>query len=789
MKALVLTLLIGATAACGSEHRDARDKYNEGVAALQKSDWESAEKLFVEARSNAGVDPELQFRSAYDLGIAFAAHSDKVKQGDQPDLEKALELAQTSASWLADAARQRKDDPAAQANLAIVRARVQAISDELRAGEGKLEARLDKLIGEQRAVLDDSRQAWASVKQTGGVDPLAQQQTLTHLADRERGIVAEAGVVTDIAADEIDAIGKKPEDKRTDQEKVRVMQLKNLDLYLLDARTAIADARRELQDLDAETGVLKAEAAMVALKRGREQLLDPITVLQTVAQEQVGVMRETMVAAAADGSFGAHSLGDQNVPPPEQMPQWLAPPAIGVRQSSLGDRIDEVRTRLQSAVDQPPPPAPDPAQPQDPKAAAQAAQQAKMLAQVQLALPDVTEASAAMARASGALRTAKTKPALDEQRVALAALARAIEHFADLKHLAELAYQDQASLTKLLGPDAGKQMKADERATQTKSALDRNVGRMPRLKQLIAEEADKAAHTAPPPADPKADPKAAEEQAKAFAEQLAQQKQMFARAEQLRGEAEVALANLDKAIAATSTPDVPSKEAEQKLAELRKLFFNLIEHLQQLIRDQGDTKDGTQVANGKDMFGREASLPPLVDKQNQHAELAKAITDALAAQADAAAKQKSPQPGQPDAKAYSGAANEVRQAQTDMADAIRELTKARDEKQASPMLDPITKSQGSAIEHLEAALKLLQPPQQNKSDKDQQKQDKQQPQQGKDKDKDKDKQQDQQPQQAGGASQRAKDEDAKRQKARMGGGDQDQQRPPDTQGGGVDKDW
>ncbi|HEY4177179.1 MAG TPA: hypothetical protein VGM90_10120 [Kofleriaceae bacterium] len=779
MKSIIIMLLV--LSACGAEHRDARDKYNEGVAALQKSDYEAAEKVFVEARSNAGVDPELQFRSAYDLGIAFAAHADKVKQGDQPDLEKALELAQTSASWLSDAARQRKDDPAVQANLAIVRARVQAISDELRAGEGKLETRLDKLIGDQRAILDDARQAWAAVKQAGGADPLAQQQTLTHLADRERGIVAEAGVVTDIAADEIDAIGKKPEDKRSEQEKVRVMQLKNLDLYLLDTRTDIGDARRKLQDLDAENGVTKAEEAMVALKRGREQLLDPITVLQTVAQEEVGVMRETMFAANVDNEVVHGTLQPQN----EKLPQWLEPPAIGVRQGSLSDRIDEVRARMQSAADQPPPPAPDPAQPQDPKAAAQAAQQAKLIAQVKLALPDVNDASASMARASGSLRSGKTKPALDDQRLALAALARAIEHFSDLKHLAELAYQDQANLTKLLGPDAAKQMKADDRATETKSAFDRNVGRMPRLKDLIAEEADKAAHAEPPPADPKADPKAAEEQKKAFEEQVEQQKQMFVRAEQLRSEAEVALKELDKALAANGDPQTPSKQAEEKLAELRKLFFNLIEHLQQLIRDQGDTRDGTAVASGQDDFGREASLPPLVDKQNSHAELAKAITEALAAQADAAAKQKSPQPGQPDAKAYSGAATEMRAAQQDMADAIRDITKARDDKQQSHSLDPVTKSQGSAIEHLEAALKLLQPPQKNKNNKDQQ-QDKQQQQ---DKDKDKDKQ-DQQQQQAGGASQRAKDEDAKRQKARMGGGDEDQdKRPPDTQGGGVDKDW
>jgi hypothetical protein len=253
----------------------------------------------------------------------------------------------------------------------------------------------------------------------------------------------------------------------------------------------------------------------------------------------------------------------------------------------------------------------------------------------------------------------------------------------------------------------------------------------------------------------------------------------------------VALQQLDKALAANTDPLTPSKEAEAKLAELRKLFFNLIEHLQQLIRDQGDTRDGTAAASAQDDFGREASVPPLVDKQTNHQEIAKAITEALAAQADAAAKQKQPQPGQPDAKALSGAATEMRAAQQDMADSLRDLTKARDDKQASHSLEPVTKAQGSAIEHLEAALKLLQPPQ-NKNDKNQQQdqQQQQQQQQQQDKDKDKAKQDQQQQQQAGGASQRAKDEDAKRQRARMGGGDQDEdQRRPDTQAGGVDKDW
>jgi len=106
------------------------------------------------------------------------------------------------------------------------------------------------------------REAWLAIKLAHGADPLAQQAALAKLADRERGIVAEAGVITDLAADEIDTIGKKPDDKRSDQEKARVVQLKNLDLYLIEARNKIADARRKLQELAAEDGVARAEDAL-----------------------------------------------------------------------------------------------------------------------------------------------------------------------------------------------------------------------------------------------------------------------------------------------------------------------------------------------------------------------------------------------------------------------------------------------------------------------------------------------------------------------------------------------
>jgi hypothetical protein len=203
------------------------------------------------------------------------------------------------------------------------------------------------------------------------------------------------------------------------------------------------------------------------------------------------------------------------------------------------------------------------------------------------------------------------------------------------------------------------------------------------------------------------------------------------------------------------------------------LFFSVIEHLQDLIRKQGETRDQTSAAHMEPDDVRAPKLPGIAGRQDQHGQLAKAITDALAAQADAAAKAQDPQQQQ-QGKAMAAAADEVRLAQNDMADAKRVLDKAVSETNQSHSLEPVTKSQASALEHLMNALKLLQPPQQQKQD--QQKQDEK-----KDKEKDKqDQQQQQQQQQQGGAGQRARDEDARRQKERRereGGGDS------------VEKDW
>ncbi|HSN24932.1 MAG TPA: hypothetical protein VLT45_01570, partial [Kofleriaceae bacterium] len=461
-------LLLALVAACTrGEHREARAKYNEGITLLQNGDYDGAEKALLEARSNAGVDPELRYRAAYDLGMAYAAHADKVKKDKDGDLAKALELEQQAVSWFSDAVKLRKDGDA-QANLATVRARAQAMSDELRRAEGKLEARLDKTIGEQRKILEGARAAWVQIKEAGGADPLAQQGALTQLADQERGIVAEVGTIGDIADDEIDSIGKKPEDKRSPEEKARVVQLKNLDIYILDARARIAEARRKLQDLAAEDAVARSEAALVALKRAREQLLEPIDVLREVAGDEMNLFQETSAVAQVDSGKLAGSAAE----PAPLIPAWMEPPVLGDRQGGLRDRVEEVRTRVQAASEHT-------------NDAQLKPEQKKVLQMYVDALPFVTDASTAMDRAHTALSSKKLGEAQAAEKDALVALSKAIERFADLKQTIDLASDTQKQLVRLLSPEGAK---IPDRAATAKDALDANVARMTRIKDLIAEQ-------------------------------------------------------------------------------------------------------------------------------------------------------------------------------------------------------------------------------------------------------------------------------------------------------------
>ncbi len=761
MKAIAMVALVAllALVACGdASGRAARTQYNAGVALLGEGKLDEAEQALLAARDQAGYDDEVRFRAAFDLAAVAVARAEAAQAAQPPAIDQAMAAYEKARTWLSDAVRRRPKDPDARANLERVEARLLALIDAAGQGENALEKRLDRAIATERELRDAARALWAGQAASGG-DPLAAKEQFEAAATRQRTLGAEVGTIADLAGDEITAIGGKTEDERSDEEKVRLVQLQNLDLYVQDARKAMTDARRNLHELAGELAHQRTGAALESLKRAREQLLDPIAVLQGVAADEVELAR---YLAALSAHAGKH----------DPLPAWLTARGLGGDQIDLRARLEEVKARLQAALDAP---APADGAAADPKAA----EAAKVKAQVAAAMPSLEEASRQMKLASDALAAEDVAAGSTAAQASLVAIATAIEQFFALRQLIDVTLAQERDVIAAITPPAegAEALPAAERAKRVNDGVTKNRARLARMQALIAEEQAKA--TAPPAADLSGAAPAAPDP-----QQVEQQKQLFARAEALRVEADAALAAL-AAVAAGGKGAPPlesAKLAEAKLVELQKLFFSVIEHLKELIRAQGETRDDTTTAQTEDDAGRAARLPGLIERQSTHGQLAEAIAQALASQADAAQQQGgqggAPQGG-PTPQALGQAAQEVRSALGSMQDATTTLTQARDQsQQLSYDIGPAIESQKTAVEHLENALRLLQPPQQ------QDKQDKQDQQQQQQQQQDQQQQQQQQQQQSADQQlQQVREREAQRER---------EKRERERQAGGadpVDKDW
>ncbi len=731
-RAIAMMVIVAvAGAGCEQPARPARVAYNAGVAALAKGDLDGARTKLFEALNQGDFDDALRFRVNFNLGVLASKRAEAAVGGQPKDVDGALAAYREAMTWFGDASRIQPDDADTRANLARVQARILALIDEANRGANSLEHRLDQAIDAQRTLRDLARKLWAAQDARGaGADPLADKDGFEATAARQRELGTETGVIADLAGDEITAIGGKAEDKRTDEEKVRLVQLQNLDLYIQDARKGMVDARRNLHDLHGELAHGQTEAALAALKRAREQLLDPVSVLQGVAQDQ---LQTAQLTAALDQLAHGGRIGTgapdpgAAAAPPQAAPAWLTTATLAGDQQALKARLDEVKARFAAGLGAPAQPPAAGAAP-DPKAA----EQARLKELIAAAMPALDEATAAMIRASDALGAGDAAKALVAQRDALMAMSRAIELFLQLRQLIDVTLGEDREVVAALTPPAdGKPtMTAAERAKIVGEGTTRNRDRLVRMQGLIAAEKAKAAAQAAQAA-PGANgaPGASGGDA-----QAAQATALYDQLEALRAQAATALDDL-AAVAAggKGAPALDSaKTAEAKLVEMQKLLFSVIEHLQELVRQQGETRDQTAKAELEDDAARAPLWPGLIQRQGQHAQMADAIAQALAQQADAAGQgggQAGGGQGQPSPQAFAEAAGEVRNARTSMQDAGDSLTKAKDQSAAmSYNLQPVLEDQKQAKEHLESALRLLQPPQQqgdqdpedNKDQKDQQ---------------------------------------------------------------------
>lgn len=808
---VLLAALAGVTSACSGDDT-ARMRYNEALSAYEQGKWEDAAEGFLEARNLAGQDPELRFRAAYNLGLAHARQTDALADapagapgsppGNTPaenTINQQIDQLRRGAAWFRDAVRLRPDDEGARVNLEVVLRRIQVLADQLNQGQNSLEARLDRVIEDQRGLRDRIRELMQRVSDSGGaVEPVAFQTDFDALATFERGLLADAGTVSDLAGEELGLLQGKPEEERSQEDQVRLVQLQNLDHYLQQARASLADTRRVLRRLQGDKAHRRADAGLAELKRAREQLQDPVTVLQSVARDQVLLLMHTdgLAQLGKNSLTVAPDSGGEGAAP--QAPPWLTAEHLGDRQAVIGQRTGEVLARFQAGVDAA---AHDQAQAADPK-------QQRVLAAAGEAIPFLVTATSAMDSAGTALAGARLDEAAARQNEALEALFAAIERFSDIRELIELSYRDHAETTSLLTPpspddtddggDGGADpghaaMSTAERAERAGALVTRNLDRMRRLQGLFDDELQtldaQAAQAAQ--AGQGATPGGMPGQDAMSPEQIEAAKQQYQQAQALRQQAQDALDRLAGAVqdagsgtaAQAGEVQEAAAQAMEHIEALRRLFFSIIEHLKELHEAQTETHDRTASGTGLEGEALAGHLGPLVDAQRGHAELGGALAQALAEQADAAAQAPAAQPGQGGhggdpqeaAQRLAQAAQEVQEANAQMGSAAGMMSKdAENATQMSIDMSPTLDAQQAAMEHLAEAIRLLQPPQQQQQDQqDQQQQDQQQQQQ--------DQQQEVSRQQAQRRLQEIRDREAERQRQK----DRQKRFTPEP----VEKDW
>lgn len=723
----------------------ARARYNQALQDFEAGRWEEAAEGFLAARDRAGMDPALRFRAAYNLGLSHARRADELGAAPAGEGEAGPEAIihslRQSAAWFRDAVRLDPDSEDARVNLEVVLRRIQVLADQLNKGQNSLEARLERVIEDQRALRDQIRGLMQRVAESGAAaEPVAFQGEFDALATFERRLLADTGTVSDLAGEELGLLQGK--DERGQEEEMRLVQLQNLDIYLQAARGELADTRRLLRRLLGDKAHGRAVAGLAALERAREQLLDPVTVLRGIAQDQAQVLGQTAgLDQLGEGGvqLGAGDEAAQDAPPAP--PVWLTAEHLQGRQDVLRQRTDEVLARFQAGVSAAGDPAAQPDAPADPR-------QQRVLAQAAEAIPSLEQAVAHMQGAASALAGEDLTRAAEAQTDAIEALFRAMERFSDIRALIELIHREHMATSALLTPSDAPEavalppeiagLSTAERSARIRALVTRNTDRLSRLEGLLDDELavlDAQAADAGAGGAGAAQPGPQAEQMSP--EQIDAAKQQYLQAQGLRAQADEALARLAEAMGEGSALRIDGAraaagEAAEHIEDLRRLFFSIVEHLKELLQSQTRTHDQTgSAAAGPDeeLSGR---LGQLVEPQSEHAATGDALAQALAAQADAAAQQpQQPGSGADASERLAQAAGEVTQATAEMQSAADFLRKdAEAARSMSVDIGPTLEAQQVAMEHLENAIRLLQPPQEQQQDQqDQQQQDQQQDQQ------------------------------------------------------------
>jgi Ca-activated chloride channel family protein len=757
--------------------RPPREVYNQGVDELAAGNLDAAEKLLEDARSRAGFDGELRRDATYDLGILDARRADG-KTESAP--EEALAALERSASWFRETVSLDAKDADARHNLELVLRRALVLADVIaRKKQKELIDDVTALMEEQRAFLatlrtavqgsgeapDAGANAAASATGAGagsadpaGGAPGTDRAAFRELATRELALSSKAEDVSERAAREQSLIRGKPADQQTPEETMKAVQMDGVLESLHHAREQMGQARGRLRRLEGPGAYRAASTTLTHLKRARDRLLDPVQVLDILIADALELSRLTGVRIAIDS-------GSTEVPPQK----WLTPEHLTDTADELHERIEELHYNFVTVVSQS-------------QAAAQAGSadpgQASLLERVKEAEPLIGEGAAKMAAAETELESSRLRESLPLQYEAIAKLAAARESFLQLERLIDLLWQEEKRVEAVVSPkeEVAPDAKA-EYAPLAAEAQRANTKRGEHVERSLTEAiaaadqaaAAKAAEEAAaqqqqgggaPAAQPEGPDPAAEKQRLELAQTyLTAARGALAEAQSKLDalEAEAAAQGSTLAAEAWSPSQMAVAEAVERIEDLRRLFFSVLDHLKELAQRQVELGDQTEetaamasAAPDRDFTDKAG---PLGARQQTLSQTAAPIADAL--------REQSQQPIPPEAQGkvpedlpqkLAEAATHVDNARTSMDGAVQSLGIN------PPAFADTRAAQSTALEELAKAIQLLTPPEQQKQQQEQEQKEQQeeQEQQGDQQDQ---QQQQQQQQQAGQQPEPEKGED------------------------------
>ena len=327
------------------EQNAAREKYNQAYEQLSSAKWEDAGAIFLEARDQAGKDQQLRQDSAYNLAFSFAQQAMAVEETDP---EKASQLYEQSIGWFQDAIRLNESAQDARINLEVVLTKKRLLVDQLTQGENSLEKRLERLISDLRSIREQIRKIHARMEQLQ-TDSSRFRSELESMAVKVRELQADGSLILGLADDEITNLSNIPEEERTQEQQIRLMQLSGFAQYLNLGRLNISQTRRRIRRLEVRGSLEDLDESLYDLKRATEQLMSPIDVLGNIIRDQDILRLQTQViyqVASPDLSMDT----EENI----QLPSWLNGGWLSGQQNKIESRTKDVQQILSFQIESPP---------------------------------------------------------------------------------------------------------------------------------------------------------------------------------------------------------------------------------------------------------------------------------------------------------------------------------------------------------------------------------------------------------------------------------------------------